>query len=109
MVRGSSLGAALLVVAVSPVVLAQHDHDVEMTVYQLVLLREGSNRTPIGERRIAKVTGGSFAGPELKGTILPGGGDWLLLRADGALPSRRGDGKLRAPDPARRRRGKRFC
>lgn len=42
-------------------------------------------RTPIGERRIAKVTGGSFAGPELKGTILPGGGDWLLLRADGAL------------------------
>ena len=52
MVRGSSLGAALLVVAVSPVVLAQHDHDVEMTVYQLVLLREGSNRTPIGERGI---------------------------------------------------------
>ena len=41
--------------------------------------------TPIGERRIAKVTGGSFAGPELKGTILPGGGDWLLLRADGVL------------------------
>ena len=31
--------------------------------------------TPIGDRRIAKVTGGSFAGPELKGTILPGGPD----------------------------------
>ena len=42
-------------------------------------------RTPIGERRIAKVTGGSFAGSELNGKILPGGGDWLLLRADGAL------------------------
>ena len=42
-------------------------------------------RTPIGERRIAKVTGGSFTGPELNGKILPGGGDWLLLRADGAL------------------------
>ena len=41
--------------------------------------------TPIGERRIAKVTGGSFKGPELQGMILPGGGDWLLLRADGAL------------------------
>ncbi len=41
--------------------------------------------TPIGERRIAKVTGGTFEGPELKGTILPGGGDWLLLRADGSL------------------------
>ena len=42
-------------------------------------------QTPFGERRIAKVTGGSFAGPELNGTVLPGGGDWLLLRADGAL------------------------
>ena len=42
-------------------------------------------RTPLGERRIAKVTGGSFSGPELNGTVLPGGGDWLLLRADGAL------------------------
>jgi hypothetical protein len=42
-------------------------------------------QTPFGERRIAKVTGGSFTGPELNGTVLPGGGDWLLLRADGAL------------------------
>ncbi|MDA0231769.1 MAG: DUF3237 domain-containing protein [Proteobacteria bacterium] len=41
--------------------------------------------TPIGDRRIAKVTGGSFAGPEMTGTILPGGGDWLLLRTDGTL------------------------
>ena len=41
--------------------------------------------TPIGDRRIARVTGGSFAGPEMKGTLLPGGGDWLLLRADGTL------------------------
>ena len=41
--------------------------------------------TPIGERRIAKVTGGTFAGPEMNGKILPGGGDWLLLRSDGSL------------------------
>ncbi len=41
--------------------------------------------TPVGERRIAKVTGGTFKGPELKGRILPGGGDWLLLLADGTL------------------------
>ena len=41
--------------------------------------------TPIGDRHIAKVAGGSFAGPKMKGTILPGGGDWLLLRADGTL------------------------
>ncbi|MBR45984.1 MAG: hypothetical protein CMM31_05825 [Rhodospirillaceae bacterium] len=42
-------------------------------------------QAPIGERRIAKVAGGTFEGPELNGTILPGGGDWLLLRADGSL------------------------
>ena len=42
-------------------------------------------QTPIGERRIAKVTGGTFEGPKMKGTILPGGGDWLLLRSDGSL------------------------
>ena len=41
--------------------------------------------TPVGERRIAKITGGTFEGSELKGRILPGGGDWLLLRADGVL------------------------
>jgi len=41
--------------------------------------------TPMGERRIAKITGGTFEGPELKGTILPGGGDWLLQCADGSL------------------------
>ncbi len=41
--------------------------------------------TPIGERRIAKVTGGTFTGPEMNGKILPGGGNWLLLRSDGSL------------------------
>lgn len=39
-------------------------------------------KTPYGERRIAKILGGSFAGDRLKGTVLPGGGDWLLHRAD---------------------------
>ncbi|RJF94772.1 DUF3237 domain-containing protein [Oleomonas cavernae] len=30
------------------------------------------------------VTGGSFTGPRLRGKVLPGGGDWLRLRADGS-------------------------
>lgn len=42
-------------------------------------------QTPFGDRRIAKVAGGSFEGPKLKGRVLPGGGDWLLLRTDGVL------------------------
>ena len=41
--------------------------------------------TPYGSRRIASVSGGSFEGPRLKGRVLPGGGDWLLLRRDGIL------------------------
>ena len=40
--------------------------------------------TPHGTRRIIYVTGGSFEGPRLKGEVLPGGGDWLLVRPDGA-------------------------
>ena len=40
--------------------------------------------TPNGDRRIRYVKGGSFSGPELRGEVLPGGGDWLLLRPDGA-------------------------
>ena len=40
---------------------------------------------PHGTRLIVPVTGGDFEGPRLRGKILPGGGDWLLLRADGIL------------------------
>ena len=41
--------------------------------------------TPFGERRIVRIAGGSFEGPRLRGAVLPEGGDWLLLRADGVL------------------------
>jgi Protein of unknown function (DUF3237) len=41
-------------------------------------------KTPLGERRVAVVEGGSFEGPKLKGTVLKGGSDWLLIRPDGA-------------------------
>jgi hypothetical protein len=40
---------------------------------------------PHGTRIIVPVTGGDFEGPRLRGKILPGGGDWLLLRSDGVL------------------------
>ena len=41
--------------------------------------------TPFGHRRIARIAGGMFEGPKLKGTVLPGGGDWLLFRHDQVL------------------------
>ena len=41
---------------------------------------------PHGTRRIAPLDGGTFEGPRLRGTVLPGSSaDWLLLRPDGVL------------------------
>src|SRR5215470_10490900 len=41
---------------------------------------------PHGTRVIAPIAGGTFAGPRLRGTVLPqGAGDWTLLRGDGVL------------------------
>jgi hypothetical protein len=40
---------------------------------------------PHGIRSIVPVTGGDFEGARLRGKVLPGGGDWLLLRSDGVL------------------------
>lgn len=39
--------------------------------------------TPLGGRRIVYVRHGQFSGPKLNGSVLPGGGDWVLLRKDG--------------------------
>jgi hypothetical protein len=40
---------------------------------------------PHGERRCVAITGGTFEGPQLAGRIEPGGADWQIVRADGAL------------------------
>src|SRR3954466_8771020 len=40
---------------------------------------------PHGTRVIAPITSGHFEGPRLRGKVLPGGGDWTLLRGDGVL------------------------
>ena len=39
-------------------------------------------QTPQGNRQIFYVRSGTFEGPRLKGELLPGGGDWFLLRPD---------------------------
>jgi len=40
--------------------------------------------TPNGNRRIGLVAGGAFEGARLKGTVLPGGADWIIMRPDGS-------------------------
>jgi hypothetical protein len=41
---------------------------------------------PLGyQRRIVFVTGGTFEGEHLKGKVLPGGGDFMMMRPDGGM------------------------
>jgi hypothetical protein len=41
-------------------------------------------RTPMGERRIIGIRGGTVRGRKFNGHVLPGGADWQIIRADGA-------------------------
>ncbi len=41
--------------------------------------------TPVGNRRIGLVEGGTFEGERLCGTVLPGGADWIIARSDGVM------------------------
>lgn len=39
--------------------------------------------TPMGHRNIIPITGGTFEGPGISGTVIAGGWDWQLIRSDG--------------------------
>jgi hypothetical protein len=56
-----------------------------MTLEVAVAAPEKIGLTPHGTRAIAPISGGHFEGPQLRGTVLPGGSDWTLLRTDGVL------------------------
>jgi hypothetical protein len=56
-----------------------------MTVRFVAAPPQELGAVPHGTRSIVPVTGGEFEGPRLRGRVLPGGGDWLLLRSDGVL------------------------
>ncbi|MFM6829933.1 MAG: DUF3237 domain-containing protein [Novosphingobium sp.] len=58
-----------------------------------------AGQTPLGGRNIIPITGGTFEGPGLKGTIIGGGWDWQLRRADGCLQIK-ADYMLRTDDGA---------
>ncbi len=40
---------------------------------------------PFGHRRVVNLLGGTVSGAKLTGRILPGGSDWQVMAADGAL------------------------
>lgn len=55
--------------------------------------------TSVGTRNIVPITGGTFEGPRIRGTIMGGGWDWQLRRADGCLQIK-ADYMLRTDDGA---------
>lgn len=42
-------------------------------------------KTPIGSRRIIRVTGGKLRGEKLHANVIPGGDDWITVRKDGTI------------------------
>ena len=47
------------------------------TEYLMELLLDGAPQIDAGHVRIAPLAGGTFAGPRIQGTVLPGGADWI--------------------------------
>jgi hypothetical protein len=74
-------GAASLAAAAS----AQQAPALEFAFEEIVTLGEATSPgdTARGGRLIIPITGGTFEGPEIRGTVVPGGWDWQLRRADG--------------------------
>jgi Protein of unknown function (DUF3237) len=56
-----------------------------MTMQVVVADLQKIGAVPLGTRVTAPISSGQFEGPRLRGRVLPGGGDWTLLRADGVL------------------------
>src|SRR5437762_619878 len=56
-----------------------------MTLQVVVEGAQKIGAVPHGTRATVPIAGGRFEGPRLRGRVVPGGGDWLLLRTDGVL------------------------
>ena len=64
---------------------AQTTPTLEFAFEETVTLGEASlpGDTARGGRILIPITGGTFEGPEIRGTVVPGGWDWQLRRPDG--------------------------
>lgn len=73
-------GAAALVAAAtvgSKSALAQTPESPLESAYLMELALDVAEQIDTGHTRIAPVTGGTFSGPLLRGTVLDGGADWI--------------------------------
>lgn len=57
----------------------EHMWDAKVTIASGIRL----GKSKYGWRSIVPITGGTFEGPKLRGTVVPGGEDWQLIRPDG--------------------------
>ena len=80
-------GAGLLALSVPAVAQEAPPPRLEFAFEELVLLGPAvaPGQTAYGNRTIIPITGGTFAGPGIRGTIIPGGWDWQLARSDGCI------------------------
>lgn len=62
----------------------KHQHLITLSLVVDFAAMVTIGKTPAGLRRIAPVTGGTFAGERLNGTVLPGA-DWVINRTDGVM------------------------
>lgn len=69
--------------ATFPVVLPRTEFVYESVVELTPMVPLGMS--PLGERRMVPIVGGTFEGPGLRGKVLAGGADRQLVRRDGAL------------------------
>jgi hypothetical protein len=54
-------------------------------IFQLVVQKPSIiGKTPLTDRRVGEITGGTFEGDKLRGKILSGGSDWQSVRTDGS-------------------------
>ena len=67
------------------IITALMDSQLLMTLQVFVGPPQRVGAVPQGARVIAPIASGEFSGPRLRGRIVPGGGDWTLLRSDGVL------------------------
>ena len=56
-----------------------------MTLEVIIMTGQKIGAVPHGTRVTAPIASGRFEGDRLRGKVLPGGGDWTLLRSDGVL------------------------
>ena len=86
--RIAALGLGLAFVVAPALATAQSESPpprLEFAFEEIVTLGAGIpvGETPLGRRNMIPITGGTFSGPGIEGTIIAGGWDWQLVRSDG--------------------------